>query len=171
VSKINAILLGEHELTIDEKNRLIIPSEIRRSLSSSEDTDYLYLFVGAANKKPWLYPRNRFEELAGSIESDFAPDPDVLAYRLAFFSNTTRLDWDKQGRVLIPEKILRKTGTGREITMVGVGDHLEMWNRSEWDSQSDQNLASMNEHLSKMKKNRQEQQQQQAQSQGTRPTT
>jgi MraZ protein len=148
----NPILLGEYELTIDDKNRIIIPSDIRRSLSASEDTDYLYLFVGAPNKKPWLYPRNRFEELVGNIESDLAPDQDVLEFRQAFFSNTTRLDWDKQGRVLIPEKILRRTETGREITIIGVGDHLEMWTRSEWNGQSDANVSRMTDMMNKIKK-------------------
>jgi len=157
----HAILLGEYDLTIDDKNRLLIPSEVRRSLNAADEGDYLYLVVGAPNRKPWLYPRNRYETLAGNIESDFTPDPEVLAFRQAFFANSTRLDWDKQGRVLISDKILQRTGTGREITMIGAADHLEIWNRDAWNSQFEENLSRMNELILKMKQQRKQQAQEQ----------
>jgi MraZ protein len=50
------------------------------------------------------------------------------------------VEWDKQWRLLIPERTLSRTGTGREITLVGAGDHLQIWNRGDWEQQFHQLL-------------------------------
>jgi MraZ protein len=53
----------------------------------------------------------------------------------------SRLEWDKQGRVLMPEKTLRRTNVGKDVTLIGVRDHLELWNRGDWEPHFEQLLA------------------------------
>lgn len=137
----HAVLHGEHELTLDSKNRVLIPSDVRRKLLSDRDGDAFYIVIGR-NRRPWLYTQKHYENLVAKEQQDLSPNEDLLAYDQLRFAMTTLLDLDKQGRVLIPEKILQRTKTGREIAMVGVKDHLEIWNRSEWE-------ARMNELLDK----------------------
>ena len=52
-----------------------------------------------------------------------------------FFVNATAADLDKQGRVVIPSLLIEREGIGREVTVTGVGDHLEIWDRAEWSKQ------------------------------------
>jgi len=130
------LLIGEHELTIDEKNRLLIPSEIRKSMNSDRDGTAFFLVLGL-NRKPWLYPERYYEELVFQAETDITPGEEELDFAHANFALASRLEWDSQGRLLIPEKTLRRTELNREITMIGAGDHLEIWNRSDWDSRRD----------------------------------
>jgi MraZ protein len=54
------------------------------------------------------------------------------------FARASHVEWDKQGRLVIPEKALRRTGLGRDVTMIGVRDHLELWNRSDWDAREEE---------------------------------
>jgi MraZ protein len=49
-----------------------------------------------------------------------------------FFSMASKVDWDKQGRILVPDKYRVRTNLSREVTLVGVRDHLELWNRPDW---------------------------------------
>lgn len=138
------VLYGEFELTIDDKNRMLIPSEVRKSLDSERDGDAFFLVFGT-NGRPWLYPERQYERQVAEIQQDLAPTEDVLAFDQMLFAMASRLEWDKQGRVLIPEKTLRRTGLNREVTLIGVRDHLELWNRDEWEAQREALLARSSE--------------------------
>ena len=138
------VLYGEYELTIDDKNRMLIPSDVRKSLDSERDGDAFFLVFGT-NRRPWLYPERQYERQVAEIQQDLAPTEDVLAFDQMLFAMASRLEWDKQGRVLIPEKTLRRTGLNREVTLIGVRDHLELWNRDEWEVQREALLARSSE--------------------------
>ena len=56
------------------------------------------------------------------------------------FAMASKVDPDKQGRLTLPEKLLRRTRIEREITLIGVRDHLELWNRSEWEARFLENM-------------------------------
>ena len=128
----HAILSGEHYLMLDEKNRLLVPSEIRKSLVPERDGDAFFLVVGQ-NRKPWLYTEKYYEFLVSSGEQQLMPNEDVLAFNQYYFAMASRQELDKAGRILIPEKTLQRTGIKREVTLIGAKDHLEVWNRPEWE--------------------------------------
>jgi MraZ protein len=49
-----------------------------------------------------------------------------------FFSSAVRADLDKQGRMVLPTGLLEVAGIQREVTVAGVYDHLEIWDRAKW---------------------------------------
>lgn len=134
------LLTGEHELVIDDKNRLLIPAEIRKSMSPEQDGNAFFLVPGL-NSKPWLYPDVYYRELANQTESDITPGEEQLDFAHANFSLATRIEWDSQGRVLIPEKYMRRTKISREVTVIGAGDHLEIWSQEQWNERRDDLFA------------------------------
>jgi len=127
------LLYGSHELTIDEKNRLLIPSEIRKQLSPDGESERLFLIVGV-NRKIWAYAEQAYEALCERQISQLSPDEDELMFDQMNFASASRVEWDKQGRILIPDRTLKRTGTDKEVTLIGARDHLEVWNRSDWDA-------------------------------------
>ena len=148
-----AIFDGEYELTIDEKSRLLVPAEVRKCLDPERDGAGFVLIVGV-NRKPWLYTYRSYEALVSQAEEDFIPDEDALAFDPLFFAMAARVELDKQGRILIPDKTLRRTATGREVVMIGSRNHLEIWNRSDWESQFGENLSRMSELAKRARKAR-----------------
>jgi MraZ protein len=50
-----------------------------------------------------------------------------------FFAGASEAQPDKQGRVLVPGTLARKAGIDREVVIVGVRDHLEIWDRAGWE--------------------------------------
>lgn len=133
------LLYGEYELTIDDKNRLLVPAEVRKSIQPQRDGEAFFLVVGV-NRKPWLYPERYYETLVSQAPLEMMPGEDMLAYDQMHFAMASRLEWDKQGRVLIPDKALRRTNLNREVTLIGAKDHLELWNRSDWEIRQEQLL-------------------------------
>jgi len=123
-----------HDVAMDEKNRILIPSEYRKRIVPERDGELLYLTSGTVNGKPWLYTEKYYEYRSEQEPLDLMPGDDRNSYEQMSYSLATPIEIDKQGRILIPEKTLRRLGLGKELTMCGVRDHLELWNRSEWDA-------------------------------------
>jgi MraZ protein len=56
-----------------------------------------------------------------------------------------RMSWDAQGRVVVPEKIIKRSNMGRSLTLVGAGDHLAIWNRDAWETRAQTLLDTIDE--------------------------
>lgn len=134
------LLIGEYDLTIDEKNRLSIPAEIRKSINPERDGDAFILVLGW-NRKPWLYLAKTFEQMVFQAQPEITPGEEQLDFDHMNFALADKLDWDSQGRMQIPAKTLRRTDLNREVTLIGARDHLEIWNRTDWEARREQLLA------------------------------
>jgi MraZ protein len=124
-------LTGTFDLTIDEKNRMNIPAEVRRAIERNGNGNVLYAITGI-NNRPWLWPEKTYDAMASVRPSSLAPRPEDLEFDQANYALAHPIEWDKQGRVVIPEKVMRKGRLNREITLIAARDHLELWNRAEW---------------------------------------
>ena len=129
-------LFGNYELTLDEKNRLLVPSDIRKAWNP-EDSESLVIVPGV-NRKLWLYTEKFYEVMAGQMESELSPEESNVEYDQLNFALASRLEMDKQGRILVPEKLVKKGRLEREVTVVGMRDHAEIWNRSEWSAHEEE---------------------------------
>jgi MraZ protein len=128
------ILHGEYELNIDDKNRFLIPAEIRKRMDPERDGQAFFLVIGS-DKRPWMYPERFYESLVSAEPAELTPGRDRLAYDRRVFGTAAFLEPDKQGRVLIPDAVRKRTALDKEVTLVGVRDHLEIWNRPEWEAE------------------------------------
>ena len=143
-----AVFNGEFDVTIDEKNRFLVPSAVRRMLEPErerEDEPVLLMMTVGFNRKPWIYTTKFYKVLASQEPPEWIPDKNVLAFRQLYFGGSSELELDKQSRVLLPAKTLQRTQTGRQVTLVGVGEHLELWNTNEWEAHFNQLLDTSGE--------------------------
>ena len=125
------VLYGEYDLTIDEKNRLLVPADVRRAIPP-EFGEAFFVVLGT-NRVPWFYPEKYYEELATRDPGDVTPGEDQLAFDQLHYALASKLAWDKQGRILVPERTLKRALLGKEVTLIGARDHLELWNRADWE--------------------------------------
>ena len=129
--------VGLYELTIDGKSRLSIPHGIRSKMNCDADGRSFYVLPGQRRGTLAIYPERYFERARAQI-----PPPERLSeggheWRQFEYSQSTLLDPDSQGRILIPERLLKRAGVGREVTLIGVQDRLELWSRAEFDAFQD----------------------------------
>ena len=121
------MLSGEYEHTLDEKNRLTLPARFR-----SRFAEGLVITRGMEDCLSIFTP----EEFSQSIESRLAKlDPlsrESRDMRRFYFSGTVEVVPDKQGRVMVPQALIQSAGFSREVMVVGVLDHLEIWDRAAW---------------------------------------
>jgi MraZ protein len=145
------LLIGEYDLGIDDKNRLSLPADIRKLINSDRDGDAFFLVLGR-NGKPWLYPEKYYEQMVFQEEPEITPEEEQLDFDHINFALADKITWDGQGRMLIPEKTMRRTGLGKEITLIGSRDHLELWDRAEWQVRREGLLARRTEVAIRAKK-------------------
>ena len=48
------------------------------------------------------------------------------------YPSASEIELDGQGRMIIPAKLRAYAGLGNEVTVAGVRDHFEIWDRTAW---------------------------------------
>ncbi|MCP4022728.1 MAG: division/cell wall cluster transcriptional repressor MraZ, partial [Desulfobacteraceae bacterium] len=57
----------------------------------------------------------------------------MLQFKRFFLGNACECSCDKQDRILLPQNLREYADLEKEIVLVGVLDHFEIWSRSKWD--------------------------------------
>ena len=121
------MLLGAHEHTLDDKNRLTLPARFRAAFAGG--------VVVTRGMDGCLYAYRR-EDWDSLVEGRLATlDPlskEGRRMQRFFFSGASEVEPDRQGRVMIPAAMIEHAGLGREVVVAGVLDHLEIWDRAKW---------------------------------------
>jgi hypothetical protein len=109
----------------DEGSRLFV---ILRGLQSQDPGAF------GQSAALWFYPSGlytRLLDIRGG--SDFPPSDDLVAYTHYRLSMSAELEMDGQGRVVLPDAMVKGAGIKKDITLLGAMDHLEAWNRDSWE--------------------------------------
>jgi len=127
------IFTGEHEHTIDSKQRLAVPSAIRSQLDAKLHGEAFYVVTGP-NGALWLWLEKDFERIADTLERSLMPSEELLDFDEMTFPDATRCELDKVGRIRIPERMLQRAGLGTNVIILGMRDHLELRDPAEWEA-------------------------------------
>ena len=120
------IFTGSAEHAIDEKNRLAIPSKFRNRLDAKRDGSGFYITLGFPRSSLWIYTERQFEFISEGEGSGLLPESGPLKFDQWFFPLAEYVEIDSQGRMTIPEHLLKKSKLPREIVICGVRDHMEV---------------------------------------------
>jgi MraZ protein len=140
------LFTGEYEHTIDAKQRLAIPAEIRDQLDPEQHGEAMYLAPGG-NGHLWLWPERTFERMTGAMEASLLQDEQIMEFEEFIFPQSRRLDIDKAGRIRIPEQMLTEFGLSQTVVILGMKDHLELRDPAQWREQRQQSLSRRSEIL------------------------
>jgi MraZ protein len=131
---------GQHEHSLDSKDRLTIPARFRAALA-----DGVILVKGLDPCVEVYSVREfaRFEEREVAEFSTFSRDQRRLRRRIYAHSVDERLD--SAGRIRVPGHLVEHAGLRGTCVIVGVGDHLEIWRPGTWGSEDAEVDAQANE--------------------------
>ena len=122
------LLTGTHPRTLDDKKRLALPKRLREQLG---DPPTLFVTPGP-DQCLWVYTRDGLERLAEKLDRSPAADAEARVFRRLYFAQTEAVDVDRSGRVLIPERLVQFASLQHEVVLIGVRDHLELWDAGRW---------------------------------------
>ena len=121
------MLLGEHEHTIDDKNRLTLPAKFRAAFAAG------VVLTRGMDGCLYAYRRDDWDTLVESRLAELDPlSQEGRRMQRFFFSGATEAELDRQGRVMISADLIKHGGLGRDVVVAGVRDHLEIWDNAAW---------------------------------------
>ncbi len=128
---------GEYTHTLDGKNRVVIPAKFRLFLQPEEKRGF-FVTVDTSGKERCirLYPKSSWEKLVISVTEQAAKYPDLNNVLRLFYSHSDFATNDNQYRLVIPQKLIEYANLtdSKEVIIVGLGDHIEIWNKEEWET-------------------------------------
>ena len=123
-------LTGTFSRSIDEKCRIAIPKRLRDVLEAKENKG-VYLTPGTDGSLV-IYTEEAFGRLAERLAQESPTRHDVRAFMRLFFAQAQRVELDGQGRILIPQELVAFAKLDKEVVLLGVQDHVEVWAAERW---------------------------------------
>lgn len=118
--------------TLDEKGRIIIPTRFKAVLESCASTDRFFLTI--LDGGLMAYPIAEWVALEKRILALEETSPAMWRFKRYFVGSAVECQLDRQGRVVIPQPLKESAGLEKEIILVGVLNHFEIWAKERWDA-------------------------------------
>jgi len=119
--------------TIDAKGRIIIPARFRDVIKSDGKDGAM---ISRMDRCLVAYPFNEWQNLESKILSMAEKSENMRRFRRVFIGGAFDCLCDKQDRILVPPSLRQYAGLDKEIVLVGVLDHFEIWSRDSWDHEN-----------------------------------
>jgi MraZ protein len=122
---VSDMFLGEYEHTIDAKGRMAVPAKFRGQLDRGA------VISKGMGRCLSVYTMMRWEEKSTALVEGKA-DEELRDFERRIFPSASEVELDGQGRLVIPAKLRTYAGLASEVTVAGVRDHIEIWDRTTW---------------------------------------
>jgi MraZ protein len=131
------LLTGTHPRTLDDKKRLALPKRLREQMGGPR----LLFVTPGPDQSLWLFTQECLERQADRLDQGSPSDADARVFRRLYFAQTEAVDVDGTGRILLPDRLVALAGLGHDIVLIGVRDHLELWDAARWQTYLDSHLS------------------------------
>lgn len=122
------MFLGEYNPNLTEGSRIALPSKMRDQISSKQ----VVLSMGF-EKCINIHDKVDWEVLATKQIDDSKGDGKVRDLQRYVYATAVEAGIDSQGRFVIPTHLLEYAEITEKTAVVGVGDRIEVWDKSKWD--------------------------------------
>lgn len=117
------MLIGEYNHSLDSKSRVIFPAKFREEMGErfivTKGLDYC---LNAYATEEWVKRQKRMTDLPAKARS----------MQRFFMSGAAEAETDSTGRILLPLPLREYAGITRDVTIIGVSDHVEIWDSERW---------------------------------------
>jgi MraZ protein len=135
---------GTHACLLDADGALLLPQDVRRRLQAPEARA---LFVTPGPEPSlWLYTGTGLEHWAEQFDQAEANSRGREARRVVL-AQTEACAVDRGGRVRLPQALAQFAGLRQEVVLLGVGDHLEVWDAQRWQEHRDRQGPAARDHV------------------------
>lgn len=122
-----AMFLGEHTHTIDTKGRIAIPAKFRDQLRAGA-----VITKGLDSNCLFLFPKKEWALLAEKIMALPISQANSRAFSRHLFAGASDVEFDGQGRVLIPDYLRIFAGLQKSVVVAGLYNRVELWDNERW---------------------------------------
>ena len=119
--------LGTHQSRLDAKGRVSVPATFRAALKADSDAATMILRPSHQHACIEAWPIAVFNALAAPLDrfDVFSDAQNDLA--TALYADATQIEADKEGRIVLPERLLRHAGISDAMAFMGLGRRFQIW--------------------------------------------
>ncbi|MDF2587447.1 MAG: MraZ protein [Anaerocolumna sp.] len=134
--------MGEYNHTIDDKGRIIVPSKFRESLGEE------FVVTQGLDGCLFVYPNEEWMNFVNQLKT-LPGTKEARQLQRYFMAGAASCEVDKQGRILIPNKLRESAGLEKDIVFVGVLSKIEIWSKERWANNNNyEDMDQIAEHMS-----------------------
>jgi MraZ protein len=124
---------GTHSCRMDGDHGVTLPKAVREQMGEQE---VLFVTLGT-DHSVWVTTAAGLEKLAERLEKTTDVEDESKVTRRRYFAQTERVAVDKAGRFILPAALTEAAGLKQDAVIIGVGDHLELWDAQRWQKVSE----------------------------------
>lgn len=121
----DSMFLGEFEHAVDPKNRVSVPKKFRSKLKGA-------VLTRGLDGCLFLYPQDNWVKLTDKLNNLPLTQKDARSFNRYLLASAVEVEFDSLGRVLIPGYLRDYAQIKTVVIIVGVGDRVEVWEKSNW---------------------------------------
>ncbi len=128
------MFFGLYEHSLDDKNRVVLPLGLRRSLSEDQIRQGFVLLAGTRNRYLVMLPMREWASYERLLQETYdATEEEVQDYLIELYASANFVELDKQYRFAIPESSRQAAGIQRELCFVGMGTQILIFSKERWE--------------------------------------
>nr|WP_221433094.1 division/cell wall cluster transcriptional repressor MraZ [Micrococcus endophyticus] len=120
--------MGTYTPRLDEKSRLILPAKFREELAEG------LVLTRGQERCVYVFSAREFERVHEQMRSAPLSSRQARDYIRVFLSGASDEVPDKQGRVTVPAPLRQYAGLDRDVTVIGAGTRVEIWDSESWNA-------------------------------------
>lgn len=122
------MFLGTYEPSLLGKGRIALSKKIRNEVTGER----IVLTVGF-EEAIFGFDESTWEKVVRpELEKPLFSDKEARRMRRKMCVHATVVNLDSQGRCVIPKDMLSFAGIKDKVTLIGAGDHFEIWESEKW---------------------------------------
>ena len=130
------MLIGEYEHSLDAKGRLIMPAKLR------DDMGEKFILTTGLDGCLFGFSMSEWEKFEDKLKALPITNKNARNFVRFFLSGATECELDKQGRFLIAGKLREVAKLDKDVTIIGAGTRIEIWDKAKWEEHNiEENLS------------------------------
>lgn len=121
------MFIGEYRHNIDNKGRLAVPAKFRSILKGGA------VVTRGLDNCLFLYPKKEWQKLAVKLAGLPISRVNTRAFSRLMLAGAMEVDFDSQGRIMVPEYLRRFASLKKRAVVAGLYDRLEIWDETGWE--------------------------------------
>ncbi len=120
------MFLGTSDHTLDQKNRLVLPAKFRPDLAGGG------VMAKGIDGCLTIFRTEDFVTMTGPVRDGWDVDEVRRSTARTRLAGAESFELDGQGRITVAGHLKEYARLGRDVTITGVGEWLEVWDRDQW---------------------------------------
>lgn len=138
------MFIGEYTHTLDTKGRVALPAKFRQKLTTGA------IITRGLDRTLFVYNKPDWEILAQKLVALPLSQAKARAFARLMLAGATEVEFDGQGRILIPEYLRKYANLKKTAVFAGLYNRIEIWDENTWKTYKSKTEASSDDIAEKL---------------------